>query len=700
MEIREVPEPKVRPGHLLIRTRASLISAGTERMVVEFTKKSLVGKAKARPDLVRKVIEKVRRDGIAATLRSVAARLDEPLPLGYSAAGIVEVVGQGAEGRFRVGQRVAVAGAGHANHAEINLVPDSLAAPIPDDVNDEEACFGTLAAIALHAIRNLSLELGDTAAVIGVGLIGQLAVQLLDLAGIRVIALDYDLGRLELARYGRAELAWNLADGDPARAVREITNGLGCDGVLIAAATSDSQPFVTAADIARDRARVCLVGHTGTELPYREFMAKELSVIVSRSYGPGRYDQRYEEKGLDYPLPFVRWTENRNMLEYLRMLKEKKVLVGPLLDSTYPLEQATNAFDSLKSEKGKPLLVLLSYPGLLDRAPLRKVSNPKSKALTSKKIRIALIGAGSFAQSTHLPNLRTLKKVFDLRCILTRTGYNAVALANQFGATYATTDLEEVRGDPEVDAVLIATRHNTHADLVLHALKAGKHVLVEKPLALKEVDLKSISQFFVDNVNSTPPILLTGFNRRFSPMAQRIKEILVQRSNPMIINYRMNVGHIPMDHWVHSEEGGGRNLGEACHLYDLFTFFTDSRVDKIQACSLKTSTEYYGKSDNFIVNILFKDGSLAHLTYTALGSKTFQKELMEIYCDGKVYLMEDYKKLEIYGSKAKPFKTTTQDKGHLNEMKEFASALKTGLWPIPWWQQKQVMEISLSVEKI
>jgi threonine dehydrogenase-like Zn-dependent dehydrogenase len=364
--LREVPVPTVQAGHLLVRTRTSLISAGTERMALRFAQKSLAGKARARPELLRKVMDKARRDGIKATIEAVMSHLDEPMPLGYSACGEIVAVGHGLEGRFVPGARVAIAGAGLANHAELNLVPENLAAPVPDDVSDDEACFGTLGAIALHAVRNLGLQLGDIAAVIGVGLVGQLAVRFLNLAGIRVIAFDYDQARLSLAADGGAEMIWNLADGDPAPALADLTAGHGCDGVLIAAATDSSEPFHLAAGIARDRARITLVGLTGTEIPYREFMQKELSLVVSRSYGPGRYDADYEERGMKYPPGYVPWTETRNLKETVRQMSRNRapsLKVEPLITHRIPFEKAQEAYAMVAENTEPHLGVVLTYGG-------------------------------------------------------------------------------------------------------------------------------------------------------------------------------------------------------------------------------------------------------------------------------------------------------------------------------------------------
>ena len=695
MELKEVPEPKVRPGHLLVRTRASLISAGTERMVVEFTKKGLVGKAKARPDLVKKVIEKARRDGIAATLRSVAARLDEPLPLGYSATGIVEAVGQGVEGRFRVGQRVAMAGAGRANHAEINLVPESLAAAVPDDVNDEEACFGTLAAIALHAVRNLGLELGDTAAVIGVGLVGQLAVQLLDLAGIRVIALDYDPGRLELARYGRAELAWNLADGDPSRAVREITHGLGCDGVLIAAATSESSPFVTAAAIARDRARVCLVGHTGTELPYREFMAKELSVIVSRSYGPGRYDDDFEGRGMKYPPGFVRWTESRNLAEAVRRMsrqRDHRLAVEQFITHTFDLDKAEDAYRLVLEQTEPHLGVVLRYPR--DDAPRKPrlrtpahVSPAKSDA--DRACVLGVIGAGQFARAVLLP-LLAKQPGCRLHTIVARGGAGAEHGQDKFGFENASADDTSIFENGDINAVVIATGHAAHAELTRRALEAGKHVWVEKPLALDRDELNAV----IRARGRTDAFFQVGFNRRFAPMSVRARDGLAGAGGAKYVLLRVNAGAIEADDWQNApEEGHGRIIGEACHFIDLARYLVGAPIAAVHAAAARVRD---GACDDVTVTLDFTDGSLATLAYTALGDTAYSKELIEGYAGGRVVTIDDFRSFTTTagGRVERSSKARAQDKGHADGLRAFVAAVASG-GPAPV-DEAEMIETSLA----
>ncbi len=679
LAVREVPAPEVRPGHLLVRTAASLISAGTERMVVQFARKSLAAKAKARPDLVRKVIDKAKRDGIAATMRAVMARLDEPLPHGYSACGEVIALGQGVEGSFRVGQRVAIAGAGIANHADLNLVPSNLAAPVPDDVNDEEACFGTLGAIALHAVRNLGLGLGDRAAVIGVGIVGQLAVQLLDLAGVRVAAFDYDQDRLDLARFGRAEMCWNLADGDPGQAMLEFSGGRGCDGILIAAATESSEPFELAAKIARDRARICLVGLTGTEVPYREFMQKELSLVVSRSYGPGRYDSDYEGRGVKYPDGYVPWTETRNLAEAVRRMsrqKDHRLAVEQLITHRFPLEEAEAAYAMVTGRTEPHLGVVLTYGPRRERsvADLR-VPIAVSGARRPGGCVLGIIGAGAFARSVLLPALKSNKQC-RLHTIVTLRGASAQHSGEKFGFEIAASDEAAVLENADINAVLIATTHASHASLTAAALAAGKSVLVEKPLALDRDQLNQV----IEARNASDGFFQVGFNRRFAPMSLKARDHLARFSGPKNVLIRINAGALGPDSWQNApEEGHGRILGEMCHFVDLARFLIASPIASVQAAAARSD----GACDDVTATLSFSDGSLATIAYTAKGDDSLSKELIECYAGGTVAIIDNFRSYAVAadGKRRRAGGGLDQDKGHKAELTAFVAAAASGGTP-------------------
>ena len=673
LNLTEVPEPTVKSGNILVATRASLISAGTERMVVEFARKSLAGKARERPDLVKKVLTKAKRDGIGATIRSVLARLDEPLPLGYSAAGDVVAVGAGLEGRFRVGQRVAVAGAGLANHAELNVIPANLAAAIPDDVSYEEACFATLSSIAMHAVRNLAATLGDCVAVIGSGLLGQLIIRLLTLSGVRVLALDYNAPRLDLARRMGAEATVDLGGEALESTVEALTAGRGMDGVIISAATDSSEPFQVAGTIARDRARVCMVGLTGTEFPYREFMQKELSLVVSRSYGPGRYDPDYECRGVKYPEGWVRWTETENLGECTRLMSpslERRLNVAALTTHTFALDDAEKAYDLVTNWAEPHLGVVLSYK---EGGPGEKTSFPApAPGKAASGCVLGVIGAGSFARSVLLPELKKMNEV-TLHTVATQRGASAEKTGDTFGFLHASADIDAVLKNPDINAVLVATRHDSHADLTARALQAGKSVLVEKPLALDREGINTV----IEARNSSNGFFQVGFNRRFAPFSQMVRARLDNHDGTKFVLLRVNAGHIPAESWVHAaDEGGGRILGEACHFVDLARYFVGSPIISVQADCAQVAG---GGCDDLNVAIRFADGSLATIVYTGLGDNIYSKELIEAYVGGSVVTIDNFQSYMTAqnGKLDKPV-NATQDKGFRQALQGFVNAVTTG----------------------
>lgn len=678
LALKNIPEPKVRRGCLLVRTRTSLISAGTERMVIDFAKKSLAGKAKARPDLVKKVIGKARRDGLVATFKTVMARLDEPLPLGYSACGIVEAVGAGLEGVYRVGERVAMAGAGLANHAELNVVPENLVAPVPEDVSDREACFGTLGAIALHAVRNLEPKLGDVVAVIGAGLVGQLAAQFLKLSGARVVIVDYDPARLEQANALGAEATFNLGNGDPSDDIRALTSGRGCDSVLIAAATASSAPFELAAEVARDRARVTMVGLTGTEFPYGEFMKKELNIIISRSYGPGRYDDDFEEKGVKYPVGWVRWTETDNLAETVRLMSgnlNHRLDVQALISHHFDLDTIENAYGLITDGKVPHMGVVIDYPEVSasSTAAVTKLSTPSALAASNKCV-LGVIGAGNFAKTVLLPELKSNNNV-HLHTLVTQKGATSDHGQQTFSFAHASADEADVIDNPEINAVLIATRHDSHAELAARALKAGKAVLVEKPLALDMAGLNQVIEAY-NSPEASSAFFQIGFNRRFAPMSNQVRAGLAAAKGAKVVLIRINAGHIPAEHWVHDAEiGGGRILGELCHFVDLARYLIGCPIQSVQAHAATLSE---GGCDDVSVSLQFSDGSLATLLYTGLGDGSSGKERVEAYAGGNNYLIEDFRKYSESGSGGSNSNTATQDKGFKQSLSAFVTAVTSG----------------------
>lgn len=657
--IEEVPDPTQEPGYHIVRVSHSCISTGTELSGLKTTAMPLWKRAINEPEKIKKALTMLVSKGFSKTKSIIQGKLTSGSPLGYSAAGFIE----------GTNVRVACAGAQFANHSEIIQVPENLIVPIPEALDFASASTVALGAIALQGIRRAKPTLGETFAVIGLGFLGQITAQMLMAGGCKVIGMDLDQTRIDLAKTFGIETAL------PSQV----------DGVIITAASSSSEIISTAFKLCRKKGRVVLVGDVGLNLKRADFYQKEIDFLISCSYGPGRYDDRYEEKGLDYPIGYVRWTENRNMEEYLRLLSEKKISIAPLIDSVFPIENAADGYKHLSESEPRPLLVLLSYPpSAIQQKVIANPGAPKSKP---GQIRLAVIGAGGFAKEMHLPNLQSLKE-FSLRAIVSKSGHNAKGVAKQFEANYATTDYKEVLHDPEVDAVLIATRHSLHAEMALNALKAGKHVLLEKPMALTRAQMETILEFYAKTPDA--PLLLTGFNRRFSKYGKALFDQVQNRSKPLVLNYRMNAGFLPPEHWVHGEEGGGRNIGEACHIYDLFTYLTGSKVIKIDAQSIRSQT-----NDNFIASMTFQDGSIATLTYTSLGSKEHPKEKLEVYCDGKVMEMIDYKSLSM-----PKIETTLSEKGQREELIAFAKAIQSGgNWPIPLWQQAQAMEIAFEVEE-
>jgi predicted dehydrogenase/threonine dehydrogenase-like Zn-dependent dehydrogenase len=650
------------------------------------------------PEHARRAVETIATVGLARTWSLVQGQLSAGTAVGYSTAGIVLEAGEGLE-EFRKGDRVACAGAQCAHHAEVIRVPRNLMTRVPDGVSFDEASTVALGAIAMQGVRRATPTLGEVFVVIGLGVVGQLTAQLLRANGCTVIGIDLDGTRLAMARDLGMSREVRPDDGSDVNQVLRMTDGVGADGVIITAATPSDTVVSTAFKMCRRKGRVALVGDVGLHLNRSDFYQKEIDFFISCSYGPGRYDTGYEEGGADYPVGYVRWTENRNMQEYLHLIAEKSVHVQPMITATYPVERATSAYETLQGEN-RPLLVLLSYPEEPGTAPLtRVVHNPKPFIARAGAVRIALVGAGGFAKGMHLPNLQALGSLCHLQAVISRSGDNAVATARRWGAQYSSTEYQRVLDDPEVDAVIIATRHHLHAKMALEALRAGKHVLLEKPLALSASELDDIERFFASGSTSGMPILLTGFNRRFSVHARRAHEWVTRRSNPMLLTYQMNAGYLPLDHWTQSSESGGRNLGEACHIYDLFTFLTGARIERVQAAAIRPATGYYKSQDNFTTCLSFHDGSVATLTYTGLGSKDYPKERLEMFVDGKVIALDDYKSLTVTGGKGRGVRTRLPEKGQKEELEAFAKAIQNGgEWPIALWEQAQATRIALEVE--
>ena len=692
----QIPAPSVSKGCVLIKVVNSCISAGTEISGVSNSGKSLIRRALEQPENVKKVINMVKSDGIASVYAKVKGKLDSGSPTGYSLSGVVIAVGEGVS-NFEIGERVAAAGAGLANHAEYVDVPKNLVMKMPQDMDFERACTVTLGGIAMQGVRRIDLRLGETCVVVGAGILGLLAVQMLKISGVRVAVSDFDDRRLQIAKECGAELVINPSRDDLLDVVSSWSGGYGADGVLFTAATSSSEPLSQSFQMCKKKGRVVLVGVAGMQINREDMYKKELDFLISTSYGPGRYDKSYEEGGLDYPFSYVRWTENRNMSEYLRLVNENLIKLDKLIDAKYPIEQVTEAFESLQTSQNKPLMVLLDY-GEANLTELDSYLNHDKKIIISSApvnrdvINVAFVGVGGFATGMHLPNISKLTDKYKIYATMNRSGHKAKAVAQQYGANYATSNLDDILNDKNVDLVIISTRHDSHAELTLKALEAGKNVFVEKPLATNKDELEKIKKFYEGGGDK--PLLFVGFNRRFSAYAQEIKKHTSARINPMIIRYRMNAGYIPMDHWVH--ENGGRMVGEACHIIDLMTALTGSEIQSVFSQAITPSNEKYSAEDNKSIVLKYKDGSVANIEYFANGSKELSKEFMEIHFDGKSIILDDYKSLKGYGVGVKEISTNVSQKGQLEELEALFGALKGSKksWPIELWDMVQTTEIS------
>jgi predicted dehydrogenase/threonine dehydrogenase-like Zn-dependent dehydrogenase len=687
LAVTEVPAPQLLPGCVLVRVGASLVSAGTERASSEFAGKTLVGKAKARPDLVRDVLAKLRRDGLLSTIHAVRSRLEQPQSVGYSSSGVVMAVGDGVTD-INVGDRVACAGAGYAVHAELACIPRLLAAKIPDscDVSLDEAAFGTVGAVCLHGIRTAEVSLGDTVAVIGLGLLGQITVQLLKAAGCRVLGMDLQQTRVDLAIKSAAEAA--CASPEEFRDVCwQKTGGAGVDSVLITAETPSSQPVNLAAEIARDRAIVVAVGTVGMEIERKLYYAKELDFRISRSYGPGRYDAAYEQKGRDYPIGYVRWTEARNLEAFLQLIAERKLNLPLLITHRFPMEEAARAYDVITGRTNEASLgVLLSYPDG-DAGGGSEVQRKISIAPTSPPlpgaVGIGMLGAGNFALTTLLPALKSIPRQSFVG-ICSAGGAHSRYAAEKFGFQYCADSEQEILRDPNVHAVVIATRHHLHAPQVQSAMAAGKAVFCEKPLCLTEDELAAIVR--AHSATAGAPLLMVGFNRRFAPTALQMKQFVGEIHEPLAIHYRINAGYLPADHWTNDpEQGGGRIRGEVCHFVDFVCFLAGACPIQVRCQSIGNPGQYSG--DNVIASLQFANGTLGTITYVANGDKAASKERVEVFGGGSVAILEDFRYLELvrHGRKRVTKDRWAQDKGHQREMQVFVDAVRAqGGPPIPF----------------
>ena len=664
----EVPAPKVRRGHLLIETEASLVSLGTEKMLIDFGKANLLDKARQQPEKVKQVLQKIKTDGLMPTIEVVRSKLDAPLPLGYCNVGRVIEVGAGVEG-YQVGDRVL----SNSVHAEIVSAPKNLCAKVPEGVTPEQAVYGVVGAIGLQGIRLLEPTLGETFVVTGLGLIGQLAVQTLLASGCRVIGLDFDPAKCELARSFGAEVV-DLSKGtDPVQAAEALTNGKGVDGVLITASTKSDEPIHQAATMCRKRGRIVLVGVVGMKMQRSDFYEKEISFQVSCAYGPGRYDPFFEDQGHDYPQAYVRWTEQRNFEAVLGLIQSGKIETASLTSHRYDFGAALEAYGQVGANA---MGIVLKYQQNTDddHRKLKRLVPVNPASGSAAKAVVGIIGAGSFTSLVIVPALK--KTTARLKAISSGTGVTASHLAKKFGVENAVTDNAAIFDDPEINTIFITTRHANHGALVLRALQAGKHVFVEKPLCIHPEELVAIREFCEGEASA--PRLMVGFNRRFAPLLKEMKALTKTRSAPMAMVFNVNAGVVPRDHWSQlREEGGGRILGEACHFIDTLRYLADAPIEKVTASFARQGDAVI--DDIVTINLNFADGSMGTVHYFGNGNKALERESLDLYCGGGILRMNNFRTLTGYRWPGfKKTKLKRQDKGHRNEIAEFIHAIETG----------------------
>jgi predicted dehydrogenase len=693
--VRDVPPPPCARGAVLVRNAFSAISSGTERARVTLSKKSLLAKARERPDLAREVIDRARREGIRATQKTVKRKLAEATPVGYSSAGEVIELGAGASG-FEIGEQVACAGGGHANHAEIVRVPINLCAKVPDGVSLQAASLTTVASIALHAIRLAEASIGDRIAVIGSGLVGQLAARLLQAGGIDVVVLDIDPARVERSRAAGAAHAF-VADDDAQHRVLEATGGVGVDAVLVTAAAPSNEPLLTAAAVTRDRGTIVLVGSVPVDFPRAPLYEKELLFRVSRSYGPGRYDREYEERGLDYPIGYVRWTEKRNMEAILALQASGRLHLDDVIDEVVPVEEAARAYERLIApiDQRPQGAVLLSYGPKEDvpDEPVTRDAPARASAIglsgATPPIRIGLIGPGSFALRVLVPAFA--RSGARLELVGGGSGPSAETARREFDFARIAPNAAALIADESIDAVVIATRHSTHAELAIQALEAGKHVFCEKPLVLNRDELDAV----ISAADHAGRILAVGFNRRFSPMLRELRDFIAAADGALAASYRVSAGRLSADHWTHDlDEGGGRVLGEGCHFVDSLAFLAGAPVARVYAAGYGAPELPVQARDNVAIELTFANGSIGTILYVSAGSARVPKERVEAYASDRTAILDDYRALELFGKTGKrEVREKRQEKGHQQEVDAFLRAVERGEPSIPL---EEVANVSLA----
>ncbi len=674
IELCEVPFAVCGPGSIIVRNSNSVISIGTERSMIELGRKSLAGKARSRPDLVRRFMEKAKNEGLVKTFNAAMRRLNDAMALGYSSAGEVVSVGEDVPD-ISPGDLVACIGGGVASHAEYVAAPKNLCAKIPEGLDTESAAFGMLGIIAMHAFRCADARPGETVAVVGLGLLGLILAQILTAYGYRVVATDLDSNKRKLA--GQIGMRHCYEPGSAfTEACMKMTGGDGVDAVILGVATKSDQPVHDAVKISRFGGRIVLMGVADVHPHRNDLWEKEVSLVVSKAGGPGIGDENYEIKGIDYPSHCVRWTEKRNLEEFLRLLAEKKVLMEPLITHRRPFGEALDLYEELLSEKGKAAIgVVLEYPEKGRRDRTVALQSSSSDIAVKHKISLGLIGGGLFAKTTMLPVLAKNEDFF-LHTVCTSRGLTANHIGKNHNFKLCSTDASSVMENEEIDAVMILTRHKDHAAMTIKALRAKKHVFVEKPLCVTHDQLDELSETY--SGLKSPPVLLVGYNRRFSKLASKLKSFFGNRTHPYVIQYRVNAGYLPPDHWIHSpENGNGRIIGEACHMVDFLIFITGSLPVRVSAERVGYCKKDYLPNDNVVINMRFADGSVGNIAYAADGDRALPRERVEVYCDGKTAVLNDFRKLELYSNgKRKRIGLRDQDMGYHEEMAHFANVAR------------------------
>ena len=693
VEVASLPVPSVKDGQLLIKTSRTLISAGTERMLVEFGKAGWIEKARMQPDKVRMILDKIKTDGLQPTLDAVFGKLDQPLPLGYCNVGVVTETGKDAAG-FDAGMRVISNG----KHAEVVTVPINLCAKVPDNVSDDEAAFTVLGSVALQGIRLVKPTLGETVVVTGLGLIGLLTVQLLRAHGCRVLGIDFDPGKLELAKQFGAEVVNLASNQDPLKTAEIFSRGRGVDAVIIAATSKSSDPIHQAALMSRKRGRIVLVGVTGLELSRDDFFKKELTFQVSSSYGPGRYDNNYEEKGQDYPVGYLRWTAQRNFEAVLDMMADGRLDITPLISHRFDIDDADKAYELVSNDE-ESLGILLKYPGIdikRSTAIVDIVKNQTSEPKALKqRVNVSFLGSGNYSNAVLMPAFK--RSNVNLCVVASNMGVSGLHAARKFGFGSTTTDPENLFISDETDAVVITTQHDSHSHFVIRGLKSGKHIFVEKPLCLTLDELEKIKVSYekAGGLNGRAPMLMVGFNRRFSPHVKKIKHLLDAAEGPKSFIMTVNAGAIPADHWTQDpEKGGGRIIGEVCHFIDLLRFLAASPIDSWSRVTMDAFTD-----DTISINLKFSDGSIGTINYFANGSKSYPKERLEVFVAGRVLKLDNYRRLTGFGwPHFKQARLWRQDKGQNACVDAFVQAVRCdGFSPIPIEELLEVSRVAIEV---